>query len=409
MSMAKKIYVVLVLLFFSLPLLVFDVHANTPIVIHFFYLESCPNCHIEELYLTELQSQNNNVTIVRYEVSDPQNQILYDQVYTCFNDAETIDYNLRYGTPFTVIGGYAFSGFNDQSKNNIEKMISHYTTQQYVDIVSKIINEETIEDSDFDSIDLQTGDIVTLPIIGDISIESVSLGLAAILLGFVDGFNPCAMWILVFLITMLANQRDRKRMWILGSTFLFTSALVYFLAMTVWMQVAITFTEIVWIRIAIGVVAFIFGVYNLSKFVKTVKTPEIGCEVVDENKRRKIIDKIKIIISEKHLVSALIGIILLAISVNLIELACSAGLPLLFSQIVAFNHVAPTTSIMLTLLYVFFFIIDDLVIFSIAMITLKVTGITNKYTRFSHLVGGLIMIIIGFLLIFFPSIIMLNF
>ncbi|MFA7724750.1 MAG: hypothetical protein WCX25_01540, partial [Candidatus Izemoplasmatales bacterium] len=181
------------------------------------------------------------------------------------------------------------------------------------------------------------------------------------------------------------------------------------LAMTVWMQVAITFTEIVWIRIAIGVVAFIFGVYNLSKFVKTVKTPEIGCEVVDENKRRKIIDKIKIIISEKHLVSALIGIILLAISVNLIELACSAGLPLLFSQIVAFNHVAPTTSIMLTLLYVFFFIIDDLVIFSIAMITLKVTGITNKYTRFSHLVGGLIMIIIGFLLIFFPSIIMLNF
>ena len=99
----------------------------------------------------------------------------------------------------------------------------------------------------------------------------------------------------------------------------------------------------------------------------------------------------------------------LAISVNVIELACSAGLPLLFTQILTINNLNSLEYFIYVLIYIIFFLIDDIVIFLIAVKTAKVTGISNKYTRYSHLIGGLIMIIIGALLIFKPEIIMFNF
>ena len=94
------------------------------------------------------------------------------------------------------------------------------------------------------------------------------------------------------------------------------------------------------------------------------------------------------------------GVIALAISVNLVELACSAGLPLVFTQLLAMNNVSKFSGFMYTLVYVFFFLIDDLIIFLIAMFTMNVTGISTKYNKYSHLIGGFVMLIIGLLLIF---------
>ena len=104
----------------------------------------------------------------------------------------------------------------------------------------------------------------------------------------------------------------------------------------------------------------------------------------------------------------MIGIITLAVSVNLIELACSAGLPLLFTQILSFNNLSSFEYGLYIGLYILFFMIDDLIIFFIAMFTMKVTGLSNKYTKWSHLIGGLIMLLIGILLLVKPGILMFN-
>ena len=80
----------------------------------------------------------------------------------------------------------------------------------------------------------------------------------------------------------------------------------------------------------------------------------------------------------------------LAISVNVIELACSAGLPLIFTQILAMNKVRRIAKLIYLLLYILFFMIDDIIVFAIAMFTFKVTGISTKYTKYSHLIGGII-------------------
>jgi hypothetical protein len=194
-------------------------------------------------------------------------------------------------------------------------------------------------------------------------------------------------------------------MWWLGVIFLTTSALVYFLIMMSWLRIAIALSVINWFRYLIGAFAISFGCYNLYKFFKKLNE-EDGCEVVQEKRKIKIIERVKKVIHQDKLVLAIIGIIALAVTVNLIELACSAGLPLLYTNILAFNNLSGFAYTGYVLIYVFFFLLDDLIIFTIAMVSMRVTGISNRYTKYSSLIGGLIMALIGFLLIFFPDIIM---
>ena len=126
-------------------------------------------------------------------------------------------------------------------------------------------------------------------------------------------------------------------------------------------------------------------------------------------KRKKIFQKIRRFTSEKSFILAVIGIMGLAVSVNLVELACSAGLPIVFSELLALNHTSSIMRFFYTLLYVFFFLLDDLVVFFIAMFTMKLTGISSKYNKYSHLIGGFIMVLIGILLLFKPEWLMFQF
>ena len=201
-------------------------------------------------------------------------------------------------------------------------------------------------------------------------------------------------------------MKDRKRMWILGLAFLSTSALLYLFIMLSWITVAVKITSIIWVRNVIAVVAIIGGIINLRSFINS---NDSGCEVVDDKKRKSIIKKIKKFTSEKSFILALLGVIGLAVSVNLVELACSAGLPIVFSELLVINKVDSFMKFMYTLVYILFFLIDDLIIFFIAMFTMKVTGISTKYNKYSHLLGGIIMLLIGLLLIFNPKVLMFNF
>ncbi len=377
--------------FFSL------VKADNQIDIHFFHNQYCLHCQAMEEYLLDLTDEYDNIEIIFYEISDDENYDLFLLATETFEQKQEV--------PFVVIGGLSFSGYNIQIEADIEHTIIRYTDQDYVDIVDKLINGETILVTDFDALERET---VNLPIIGEVELEGLSLLLSAIVLGFVDGFNPCAMWVLVFLITMLINMQDRKRMWLIGLTFLFTSAFVYFLIMVSWLSIAVSLAAVDWIRYMIGVFAIGFGVYHLYKYFKNRKS-DVGCEITDEPKRKKLMERIKNIVKKQNIWFALAGVIALAFTVNMIELACSAGLPLLFTQILAYNDLATGAYFLYIGVYILFFLIDDLIIFGIAMITFRVTGISNKYTKYSTIIGAIIMLLIGVMLIFFPKIIMFNF
>ena len=396
----KKIVLLLLLL---LPTLVSAKEVN----LYLFHGDGCPHCAKEREYLKEIEKEYDDVNIHLYEVwYDTDNQELMEKVKKELNSSTNY-------VPLTIIGDKYTVGFNDNTKlmikNNIEKCLKEDCEDVVGNVLAgKTANETTIKKEVKEQKKDKEDSIKDLPILGKVDVKKVSLQIMSAVIGLVDGFNPCAMWVLVFLISMLLGTKDRKKMWILGLTFLFTSAFIYLLFMVAWLNVAIKMNTVIWLRITIAIIAIIAAFINLKSFYKSLKK-DTGCEVVDSKKRKNIIEKIKKFTLEKSLILGLLGVMTLAVSVNFIELACSAGLPLLFTQILALNNLSKLSYMFYIIIYIFFFLIDDIIVFVIAMFTLKITGISNKYSKYSHLIGGIIMLLIGLLMIIKPEWLMLNF
>ncbi|MDD3107174.1 MAG: hypothetical protein PHP65_05185, partial [Bacilli bacterium] len=267
-------------------------------------------------------------------------------------------------------------------------------------------NHEEINPND---IEVNEESYITIPLIGRVDVKNFSLFLIAIAMGFVDGVNPCAMWILLFLITMLIPTGNRKKIWLYGGIFLLISAIFYFIVMMAWIKTVELIAAKQIFMIIIGVFALAAGGYNVYRYIKSMVKQEDGCDVTNPTQRRKLSSRMRKIINEKSIWIALLGIIALAITVNFIELACSAGLPVLFSQILTINDVGSVEQLLYVLIYILFFLLDDLIIFAIATFSLKAVGMSSKFAKYSHLVGGILMLVIGILMLFFPNIIMFNF
>lgn len=398
MNRIRKIIITALLLFIP-----FVVSADEKTLrVYLFHQESCPHCKKEIQYLEELKNEYSNLDVVTYEVS--QNVMNYNFMNRVIDKTGIVTNGQ---VPFTIIDTDYYIGFEDHVKKSIKDSIDKFLNDKNsIDVIAKVKNGEDVSNIKY-NVDPKSTKVI--PILGEIDAKKVSLPLVAIVIGAVDGFNPCAMWVLLFLIGMLFHMKDKKKMWILGITFLLTSAVMYLLIMAAWLKVALSFMTVVWLRIFIAIVALVAGLVNLNSYIKEKKRKDDGCEIVDEKKRKKMFTKIKKITSEKKFILAIFGIIALAISVNLVELACSAGLPLIFTQILALNDLSTFEYVIYMLIYILFFLIDDIVVFVIAMLTLNIKGISSKYGKYSHLIGGIIMILIGILMIFKPEWLMFNF
>lgn len=404
-KIAKLMFIIISIIFISTNV---NAKETDNLTLYVFKGDGCPHCKAEMDYLDTIKDKYTNLEIKEYEVwYDDDNASLLTKVESYFNIK-------RSGVPTTIIGNTVIQGYQNESSTGkkIERAINFYEENDYKDIVKEIkdgtATKNTKKSDKFQEeetkLDKETS--VKAPIVGNVNLKDVSLLTSAIILGLIDGFNPCAMWILLFLISALIGMKDRKRMWTLGLTFLITSGLVYMLIMLSWISIAVKITTIVWIRNIIAIIALIGAILNLKSFIKSKNS---GCEIVDSKKRKNIFSKIKKFTSEKSFILAFFGIIGLAISVNLVELACSAGLPLIFTELLAINNVSGFIKFIYIGIYIIFFLIDDIIVFTISMYTMKATGISTKYGKYSHLIGGLIMLLIGLLLIIKPEWLMFQF
>ncbi|MBQ4032185.1 MAG: hypothetical protein II625_10560, partial [Bacilli bacterium] len=346
--------------------------------LYLFHSADCSHCAAEIKWLSEIEDQYSEyLNVYKYEVTyDEANSKLMDQVVSKMKLSNQ-------SLPLTIIGDKTFNGYSDTTASLIENQI-----KEYAELESNP-NE------------------IKIPILGNINMKKVSIPLVAVVLGFIDGFNPCAMWILLFLINMFFGMKDRKKAWVLGMTFLLVSGLVYFLSM-LGINFVLGIATIKWMKIAIALFILVAGILNMRKYFK-IRKEEAGCTVVDSKKRKKLVTKMKKIMNSKTFFLAMLGIITLAVSVNLIELACSLGFPLIFTEILTINNIKGISRIIFLLIYIFFYMIDDMVVFAISMITVEATGITNKYNKLCTLISAIIMIAIGILLLVKPNWLMLNF
>ncbi|MDD4289808.1 MAG: hypothetical protein PHH83_00845 [Patescibacteria group bacterium] len=423
-NVIKKIIYLFLFVFILLPN--FSDAQSNQINTYFFYGDGCPHCAEEkELLHYWSQTEYQNLKIYEYEIyNNRENILLLQKIAKEFN--VQVD-----GVPFLVIGDEYFIGYSDTiTRNNIKKKLDKCLINKCNDLIAPIIgfndpndintikNPVEVIESEFinqenekeknnteDIIvdEIQDKKIIKLSVLGEVDVVNFSLPLITIVMGVLDGFNPCAMWILLFLISLLLGMKDRKRMWILGIMFIVTSSFVYFLFMSAWLNLILFLGFVAWFRILIGLFALFGGFYSIKEFLLN---KDSGCKVTGEEKRQRIFERMKSIIKQNSLFLSLIGIIALAFVVNLVELICSAGLPAIYTQVLALNSMSGFKYYLYILLYVFFFMLDDLFVFFVAMITLKMTGVTTKYTRASRLIGGIIMLLIGLMLIFKPQLLM---
>ena len=399
----------LVICLFSFCNVVNAVSEKNLVNIYLFHSYTCKHCKEEIKLLDELEKEYDNIKVYKYEVNENENGELLKNISEIMGSKVT-------GTPYTIIGNKVFSGYDyENSKGRFKGAIEYYSKYGYEDKVGEYISSIPLPSYEVKDTDLDVDEYISnyisykvkLPLIGEVKLKNLTLPLITVVIGLADGFNPCAMWVLLFLISMLIGMKDKKRMWILGSTFLLISALIYLIFMMSWLNLANLLISVVWVRVIIAVVSLVGGFINLRGYIKHRKVS--GCDVVDDKKRNRIITRIKKFTTEKNFWLAILGVIVLAISVNVVELACSAGLPVMFIEILSLNNLTAIEEIIYIVLYMLFFLLDDFVVFVIAMTTLSLTGVSSKYGNLSKLIGGILMLFIGLLLMFKPEWIMFNF
>lgn len=279
-----------------------NLYATEVVDVYFFWGQGCPHCAKEKEFLDKLIIEDNSINIKYLEVwnNADNRQILIELGKKLNADIS--------GVPFLVIGDEYIVGFLSEETTGaqIRSLINQEKTKLGI---TALPNEEVQKKTPIKTvakeIDVQKNH-PNLPNVANINLNSLSLPALTIAMGFLDGFNPCAMWTLLFLISLLIGLNDKKKMWMLGLAFIVTSASVYLLFMLAWLQLFLYIGYILWIRLVIALIALIGGSINLKKFLSKDSS---GCEVVGETKRKSIFDKLGSITSNKSFLLSLIGIV----------------------------------------------------------------------------------------------------
>jgi hypothetical protein len=342
--------------------------------IHFFYLPSCSHCEEQEIFNRKLENAH-SINITSHDATMPDGIALLSEML------EERGVEVEPEFPITIFGNQVFGGW--ESEETTGKAIEE-ALQQCLSGECPPPTEE------------EPRNTIVLPLIGEIVLADYSLPALAVILGVVDGFNPCAMWVLVYLISLVAILRDRKRIWLIVGSFVLASGILYFLFMTAWLNLFLFVGYIKAVTIVIGLIALGGGILQVREVIETKGA--VVCEVTDEESRKKTMTKVQEIVSSPLTWGILVGIIVLAFTVNMVEFVCSAAIPAVFTRVLSLAGLTTLQYYGYILLYVLFFMLDDLVIFGTAAFAFT-SSLGNRYTKYSRPVGAAIMIFLGLLLL----------
>ncbi|MBU0591086.1 hypothetical protein KKF81_04135 [Candidatus Micrarchaeota archaeon] len=385
MSKSFSKYLIIVLVLLGIVLFISEQPTTQPqtsdanITMDFFYVDGCHFCAAQKEFNTELENEFPNLDIIKHDAAIPEEYRLL-QIMT---QNHTVGKHGIVGVPATFINGKMFVGFSNETAQKIRETIAGC-----VDCVEE--EDEAPEEV------LRRFNI---PYVGIVDLSGLSLPLLAIVLGIIDGFNPCAIWVLIYLITLLIGLKDKKRVWLIAGTFVIASGVLYFLFMTAWLNAFLFFGYIHAVTIIVGLVGLGIGIISIKEFFEK---SAITCNATNGKEKKKIMQYAKEIVLAPLTAATILSIIVLALVVNAIEFLCSAAIPTVFTQLLVIGKLSTLEQYAYILLYVVFFTLDSLLVFGLAAFT--ITGISGeKYIRLCRLIGGIILLLLGLMLLFAPS------
>ncbi len=256
------------------------------------------------------------------------------------------------------------------------------------------------------SVSTSKTEVIEIPIIKKqvtLNVSQIGLPLFTLIIGGLDGFNPCAMWILSFLLTLVIYAKSRAKILLIGGIFVITSGVIYFLFMAAWLNIFMFVGYVTWLRIAVGLVAVVMGIINCKDFFFFQKGISL---TIPESAKPKLYKRMRAVIHTSALPGVILGTVVLAVTANLIELLCTAGFPAIYTNILTAQNLSVVQYYLYLALYNGIYVIPLAVIVGIFAWKMGGRKLTEKEGRILKLVGGLLMLALGIILLISPQLLM---
>ncbi len=366
------------------------------VYILFFYGKGCPHCAKAEPFLENLAERYPQVELLTYEIwYDSENAKL-------FSDLSTACHKKVMGVPTFFIGEEVIVGYdNEFSKGReIESTVQKCIKEGCINTLDKLKEHDATCTIDHET---EKDYIVNLPLIGKIDTRNMSLPLFTFIIGLLDGFNPCAIWVLCFLLTLLIYAKSRKKMLLIGSIFVFASGFVYFLFMTAWLNFFLFMGYVNALRMVIAIIAIITGLINIKDFFWFKKGVSL---TIPDRLKPKLFKKMRKLVHESGLWGMILGTVVLAFTANTYELLCTAGFPAIYTRILTLKALPTFSYYAYLVLYNVVYVIPLAVVVAVFVKTMGAHRFTEKHGRILKIIAGLLMLALGLIMLLKPELLM---
>lgn len=352
--------------------------ADDGVTVVLFHGDGCPHCADERAFLDELSATHPQLRVEEHEVwHDEQGRQLL------IATAERLGFEPT-GVPVTIIDERVWIGFDS-------------TTAQEITAVVEAAGAPTPAPVG----DTPATRTVDVPLLGEMDLAGTSLLASTLAIGFVDGVNPCSLWVLSLLLAMVLNRGSRGRVLLVGTVFLTVTAGMYALYMAGMYSAASYLSGMGWLRWLVALVAGTFGLLQFKDGLGISAGPSLS---ISAGSRPGIYARMRRVASpEGALAATIAGTVALAVAVSLLETPCTAGLPLLWTTMLAEQGVAPMQALGLFAVYMLVFLIDELIIFVLAVVTLRATRVQERHGRALKLVAGSVLICLAVTMLLAPT------
>jgi cytochrome c biogenesis protein CcdA len=345
-------------------------------VLWYFWRDACPFCEQAEPWLDRMASTFPGLEIRKVDVvRDPDGRELFQRMMAERGRTAV-------GVPTFILGEEVWVGFTRPLAEEMEAAIGRHLEG----IPPELDPRRTVLD---------------LGPLGRLDVGAQPMSAATVLIAFVDGFNPCSLWVLTVLLAMILGTRSRARIAAVGLTFLLVTAGIYGVFIVGLFAVLEVAAHLGWIRVAVAMVALVFGLINVKDFLAFRKGPSL---TIPDRFKPGIYRGGRALREDRPLAVTLGLTVVLAAGVALVELPCTAGFPVIWTGLVSEADVGGATFLGLVLLYLLIYLSVEIAILTGAIVTMRATRLQETHGRRLKLVGGMVMIALAAVLLVDPSI-----
>lgn len=368
--------------------------------IYFFWGDGCPHCAVAKPYLQSLGDNNSLIEVFSFEVYNvPENLVIFEAMTKAYG------FEPR-AVPTIFIGDKYWEGFSDIIQNEIQQEVDRCLVEGCEDRGKDIlaptsaIDETEIPEATPSTIESES-EIVKLPLFGEIDLSSKSLFLSTLLIAFVDGFNPCSIWILSMLLALTLHTGSRKKVLFIGLIFISVTAAIYGLFITGLFTVFKVISFVWWIQLLVALVALFFALVNIKDYFWYKEGVSF---TISDKQKPGIFQRMRKLMDASQSYWGLAGgTILMAAGVSLVEFSCTAGFPVLWTNLLVSQDVSGWLFVLLLLVYLIIYQLDELGIFLIAVFSMKASKMEEKHGRILKLIGGVLMLCLAGVMLINPS------